>query len=238
MLVTVIAASITPALPLAAAHATPGTPNIQITEIAYGGKLATSGPDGEYAELTNIGTAAQDFTGWTYGVTKGSASTPPSSGTVDLSPFGTVQPGESVLITDLTPAQFRTEWGLKASVKIVNDGSTAIDSGPDTVGVFDNTGTLQDSLGYAKGAFSAKGVSAEVQAGQTASTTVPTGWTDPSTVGDADGAWTSAHGAVGSPGTSALGARTAAQVRETGETGATAGADIQITQRDVRKQRG
>ncbi|HWA65850.1 MAG TPA: lamin tail domain-containing protein, partial [Mycobacteriales bacterium] len=234
VLVTAMVAGVSPLLPVVSARASASGADIEITEIAYGGLASGShaypgdSGDGEYVELTNVGTAAQDFTGWTYGVNK--STTTPTSGSVSLSGFGTVQPGESVIITDLTPADFRTEWGLKVSVKVINDLPTTIDSGPDTVAVFDNGGTLVDSVGYAKGAFSGKGVSAEVLSGQTASTTIPTGWQDPSTVGDADGAWTSANGAVGSPGTSALGIRTAAQVREAGETGAAAGADIQITE--------
>lgn len=231
----------------APAHAV-GTANIQITEISYGGLAAVAGDagDGEYVELTNVGTAAQDFAGWNEDVVQGAT----DEGHLDLSGLGTVQPGESVIITDLTPSDFRTEWGLKANVKVISDKqgvATAItlNGGPDTVSIYDNSATLVDQVGYAakastcnvpsNGCFTGKGVSAEVQAGGTASTTLASGWTNPSTVGDTDGAWTSTSGAVGSPGVSALGtavdsARTAASIRETGETGAAAGADIQATE--------
>jgi len=210
--------------------------DIQITEIAYGGKASIAGDDGdgEYVELTDVGDAPQDFTGWTYAANQ--STTTPAAGVVDLSGFGMVQPGESVIITDLTPADFRTEWGLKSSVKVIQDGSETIGSGPDTVAVFDETGALVDSLGYAAkgttpGGFSGKGVSAEVEAGQLGAADISSGWTNPATVGDTDGAWTSASGAVGSPGTSALGTRTPADVRETSAIGGeTTGADIQITE--------
>ena len=48
----------------AAQAATPA--NLVITELAYGGNAAYSGDggDGEYVELTNIGGAAQNVSGW------------------------------------------------------------------------------------------------------------------------------------------------------------------------------
>ena len=205
---------------LSPAHA--AAPNIQITEISYGG-LASGAKaypgdagDGEYIELTNVGDAPQDFTGWKYAANK--SATMPTAGTIDLSSYGSVAPGESVIITDLTPADFRTEWNLKPTVKVINDGAATINGGPDAVAVFDGGGTLVDSLSYAAGFMSAKGVAAWANPGHLADvdTATPGAWTSPATAGDAEGSWTSANGAVGSPGASTFGTSTPSDVRNAG----------------------
>ena len=177
-----------------------GTASIKITEVAYGGKIAGADGDGEYVELTNVGTAPQSFAGWTY-------SGKPGAGTLPLDDFGTVDPGESVLITDVTAPEFRTEWGLSGSVKIIDDKSNGLsvtlDKGPDTPTVFDNTGAIVDDVSYAAGFFPGKGVSAYPDAAHLGAEADTTGWTL-STAGDGEGSWTSASGSVGSPGTTPL----------------------------------
>ena len=107
-LISTVTLAITGAALVAAPAAQAATPNIQITEFAYGGKFVpgTDTGDGEYVELTNVGDAAQDFSGWSFGVTT------TSTKSIDISGFGIVAPGESVIVTDLTPADFRTEWNL------------------------------------------------------------------------------------------------------------------------------
>lgn len=191
--------------------------DLQITEIAYGGKgdkapgLYPEG-DGEYIEVTNVGDAPQSLAGWSYAANK--SVTTPTAGVVDLSSLGTIAPGESFLITDLTADHFRAEWALKASVKVINDGSQTVNGGPDRVAIFDGS-TLVDSLGYAAGYLSAKGVAAFADAGHLGETdTAASGaWTTPATTSDAEGSWTSAGGAVGSPGASTFGTSTPAGVR-------------------------
>ena len=44
------------------------TDGVKITEFSYGGKAtgSSTGGDGEYVEVTNLGSTAVDMTGWTY----------------------------------------------------------------------------------------------------------------------------------------------------------------------------
>ncbi|HEX4686936.1 MAG TPA: lamin tail domain-containing protein [Nocardioides sp.] len=200
-----------------AAHADPGGA-IRITEFAYGGKAAgVGGGDGEYVELTNVGDAPQDLTGWTYDNSTATAATG-----LSLSGLGTVAAGESVIVTDLSAAEFRAEWGLKSSVKVLSNGKThTLNSGPNSIHVYDKEGLDVDSVSYASGVEAAKGLSAWVDAAHVGAKSDTTGWTI-STAGDAQGSWASAHGSVGSPGASTLGAQTPSDVRATG--------DIKITE--------
>src|SRR5262249_6388382 len=182
------------------AQADPGA-SIRITEFAYGGKATgAAGGDGEYAELTNVGDAPQDMTGWKYG----NAADTFASG-LDLSSLGVVAPGESVIVTDLSAAEFRSEWGLKSTVKVLSNGKAhTLNSGPNAIQVFDNTGTVVDSVSYLSGFESAKGLSAWVDAAHLGAKLGTDGWTISAT-GDTEGSWTSAKGSVGSPGASTLG---------------------------------
>jgi hypothetical protein len=184
----------------AAGPASPGGAQIRITEVAYGGKIAGADGDGEYVELTNVGTAAQDFAGWTYTGKAG-------AGTLPLDGFGTVAAGESVIITDVTPQQFRADWGTPASLRIIDDKanglSVTLDKGPDTPTVYDGTGAVVDSVSYAAGFFPGKGSSAWVDAAHLGAKAGTAGWTL-SSAGDAEGSWTSATGSIGSPGSTTL----------------------------------
>lgn len=214
-LISTVALAISGLAVLVAPAAYAATPNIQITEFAYGGKFVpgTDTGDGEYVELTNVGDAAQSFAGWSFSVVT------TSTKTIDISGFGTVQPGESVLVTDLTPADFRAEWNLKPSVKVITDKqglatAATLNSGPDTINIL-NGSTTVESIKYAANYLSAKGVAAWVNPSHLADTDTATAgaWTDPATVGDAEGSWTSSHGSIGSPGASTLGAGTPTSVQ-------------------------
>lgn len=197
--------------------ATVSGPAIRITEFAYGGQIdGADGGDGEYVELTNIGDAPQDLTGWTYDDSAASA----ASG-LSLSPLGTVAAGESVIVTDVSADEFRTDWDLKSSVKVLSNAKThTLDSGPNAAHVYDASGTEVDSVSYAKGFFPGKGVSAWVDAAHVGAKADTTGWTL-STAGDSEGSWTSATGSIGSPGASTLGTMTPADVTNGGGTGGT-----------------
>ncbi|HTR70061.1 MAG TPA: lamin tail domain-containing protein [Mycobacteriales bacterium] len=215
------------------AHAA-GAADLVITELAYGGNAAYGGDsgDGEYVELTNIGGAAQDVSGWFFDSSSSTTISAPSpTAGVSLATLadgsGTntvVAPGESVIVTDLTPADFRTEWGLTPSVKVVNDGAFTLKK---SGSVYISTGTaVLDQVSYNL-ATPGKGVSAWVSAGNvgdqqtaigsaftfaTAATGTSNGWTV-STVGDSEGSWKSAGGSVGSPAASTLGTSTPTSVR-------------------------
>ena len=200
---------------LVAPAAYAATPNVQITEFSYGGKFVpgTDTGDGEYVELTNVGDGAQDLTGWSFSVVT------TSTKSIDISGFGTVQPGESVVVTDLTPADFRAEWNLKPSVKVISDkqgqaSAATLNSGPDTINIVNGSATI-DSVKYASAYLSGKGVAAWVNPGHLADSDTATAgaWTNPATVGDAEGSWTSSHGSIGSPGASTQGTSTPTSVQ-------------------------
>ena len=109
--------------------------NVRITEWAY------SAQDGEFIEFTNVGSAPIDLTGWSY---DDDSRLP---GAFDLTPFGTVQPGESVVLTEADAGAFRTAWGLPALVDIIG-GNTVNLSRNDEINLFDAGSTLVDRLTY------------------------------------------------------------------------------------------
>jgi predicted extracellular nuclease len=108
---------------------------IRITEWMYGGN------NGEFIELTNVGTTAIDLTDWSYD----DDSRQP--GQFDLSAFGLVAPGQSVILTEATVAAFRTAWGLDASVLILG-GYTNKLGRADEINIFNAEGGLADRLTY------------------------------------------------------------------------------------------
>ncbi|MBK1881576.1 lamin tail domain-containing protein [Luteolibacter pohnpeiensis] len=158
-----------------------------ITEWMY------SGDDGEYIEFTNTGDTAIDLTGWSY---DDDSETP---GGFDLSAFGVVQPGQSVIITEADAADFIAAWSLDSSVLVLGGYTNSLGRN-DEINLYDGT-TLVDQLTFGDedfaGSIRTQGVS---------------GVTDPSNYGTNDVAswylssetdgisWTSANGDVGSPG--------------------------------------
>lgn len=116
-----------------------GAGGVRITEWAY------SADSGEFFELTNLTDAGIDMTGWSY---DDDNATP---GAFDLSAFGTVAAGESVVVTEADAAAFRAAWGLDGSVKIIGllgdpDGSNL--GRNDQINLYDASGTLADRLTY------------------------------------------------------------------------------------------
>lgn len=79
---------------------------MRITEWMY------SGNNGKFMEFTNLSDAAIDMTGWSYDDDRW------NPGAFDLSAFGVVQPGESVLLTENLADTFRSAWGLASTIKI------------------------------------------------------------------------------------------------------------------------
>jgi predicted extracellular nuclease len=108
---------------------------IYITEWMY------DGTDGEFIELTNVGTAAIDMTGWSYD----DDSREP--GKVDLSAFGIVAPGQSVILTEVVADDFRIAWGLDASVRILGGNEHKLGRN-DEINIFNAEGGLVDRLTY------------------------------------------------------------------------------------------
>lgn len=178
------------ALALAAplAHA---ASDLQITEWMY------SGNGGEFIEFTNMGSTAQDFSGWSY---DDDSRLP---GSFDLSAFGIVGVGESVIITESDAAAFRASWALAGAVKVLG-GYTNNIGRSDEINLFDASGSLVDRLAYGDqvypGSPRAQYASATpVSVAALASATANASWSLASG-GDAYGSIVTAAGDVGNPG--------------------------------------
>ncbi|MBK9128133.1 MAG: lamin tail domain-containing protein [Phycisphaerales bacterium] len=110
------------------------TATVRITEWMY------SGADGEFIEFTNVGAAPVDFTGWSF---DDDSRIP---GTVSLSAFGAVQPGESVILTESSAPGFTANWAL-VGVKVIG-GLTANLGRNDEINLYDAANNLVDRLTY------------------------------------------------------------------------------------------
>jgi len=125
---------------LIAAVAGSAAGTIRITEWMY-----NPGP-WEYVEFTNVGNTPIDMTGWSYDDDNRRV------GQLDLSAFGVVMPGESVLITETTPEAFRTEWSLPSSIRIIGPFTNNLGR-TDEINLFDANGNVVDRLTYGDQAF-------------------------------------------------------------------------------------
>src|SRR6185436_1015275 len=90
--------------------------SMRITEYMY------KGLGSEYIEFTNVGTASVDMTGWSF---DDNSQTP---GLVDLSAYGVVAPGESVILCETTDVVMRSVWALAPSVKVIGNNSNNLGS--------------------------------------------------------------------------------------------------------------
>lgn len=169
---------------ISAAHA-----EVRISEWMY------SGAGGEFIEFTNLGTSAVNFAGWSY---DDDSATP---GVFDLSGFGIVAAGESVVITEDNAAVFRTAWHLGSSVKVLG-GYTNNIGRADQINLFNGT-TIVDTLTYADNG--AAGGPRTQNASGIAKTFAALGANDAkqwqlSVVGDFESSFASANGDIGNPG--------------------------------------
>lgn len=110
---------------------------IYITEWMYNGNQET----GEYIEFTNVGDTAVDFTGWSFDDNSRSA------GSVSLSAFGLVNPGESVILTEADASLFRSVWNLAGTIDVIG-GNTNNLARSDELNLYDAAGQLVDRLTY------------------------------------------------------------------------------------------
>ena len=168
--------------------------SVFITEWMY------SGSGGEFIEFTNTGTTAVDFTGWSYDDDSR------APGTFDLSGFGVVAAGESVVITEDDAAQFRADWGLDSSVKVLGGYSNNIGRNDEInlYGAFDGvTFPLIDSLTYGDedipGSIRTKDVSGNPDSLAVLGVNDASQWVF-SSQGDVYGSYLSANGDLGNPG--------------------------------------
>ncbi len=111
------------------------SPAVSITEWMY------SGSGGEFIEFTNTSNTSIDFTGWSYDDDSRTA------GVFDLSGFGTVAAGESVVITESSAAAFRAAWNLASSVKVLG-GYTNNIGRADEINLYDSGANPVDTLAY------------------------------------------------------------------------------------------
>ncbi len=167
--------------------------SLQITEWMYQGL----GGGGEFIEFTNMGTTAINMTGWSFDDDSRVA------GTVSLSGFGIVDPGQSVILTESSAASFRAAWGLSSNVAIVGGNSTNLGRA-DEINIFDNNGALIDRLTYGDQSGlgpRTQGKSANPHAASDIGAGTGSLWVL-SAIGDAAGSWTSTAGDIANPGTS------------------------------------
>ena len=113
---------------------------IHITEWMYNGATPTTNI-GEFVELTNMGLNSVDMTGWSF---DDNSRTP---GSQLLGSFGIVAGHESVILTDMTDTQFRSAWGLAASVKVIGNNSNNLGRS-DEINIYDAANALVDRLTY------------------------------------------------------------------------------------------
>ncbi|TVQ62232.1 MAG: lamin tail domain-containing protein [Phycisphaerales bacterium] len=113
--------------------------DIRITEWMYNNTP-------EYVEFTNLGNTPIDMTGWSY---DDDSRIP---GAFDLSAFGIVRPGESVLITEGEAEAFRASWSLPASIKIIGEYTNNLGRN-DEINLYNDAGDLIDRLTYGDQSF-------------------------------------------------------------------------------------
>lgn len=167
---------------------------VRITEFMYNstGTAAT----GEFVEFTNLGSSAVDFTGWTF---DDSSRTP---GSTSLSAFGSVVPGESVVLTDADAPAFIAAWSL-SGIKVI--GGNAENLGrSDEINLYDASDTLVDRLTYGDQTYTGtprtNGTSAWAYVSGDGPYGVITSSWRLSTVGDAQGSIQIANNDLGNPG--------------------------------------
>jgi predicted extracellular nuclease len=173
---------------------------IRITEWMYNGKGANS--VGEFVELTNLGAATVDMTGWSF---DDSSETP---GSQSLSAFGNVSSHESVILTDLSASDFRTDWSLPISVKVIGGNSNNLGRA-DEINIYDSTNALVTRLTYDDQSIAGSPRTNNISgnpitlAAALLATADTTQWTL-SANSDPYGSYTSVAGEIGNPGKFAL----------------------------------
>lgn len=180
-----LVSAITVAAALVAAATAQG--QIRITEWTY------QGASGEWIEFTNIGNTAISMAGWSFDDNSR------APGSVDLSGFGLVAAGESVILADVTAAAFRTAWNLGAGVKVIG-GNTNNLGRADEINIYDGT-TLVDRLTYddqGLGGIRTLNVTANIALANLGLNNGPAA--GKSIVGDAFGSYASTGNDVGNPG--------------------------------------
>jgi hypothetical protein len=196
---TYLSASYSPELseldPLTLEFAVSQADGMRITEWMYSGGVG----GGEFVEFTNLSANPIDLTGWTYNDSAAVAAG------FSLSPFGVVAPGESVVLTEVNDATFRTIWSLAPSVKVI--GSLGAVSGNnlgrnDQINLYDAGGGLIDRLTYGDENLPGT-IRTQLRSGQAGCAALGLNTVNAwqlSSVGDAYGSVNSSAGETGAPG--------------------------------------
>jgi predicted extracellular nuclease len=162
---------------------------IRITEWMY------TGNEDEFVELTNIGGAPIDMTGWSFD----DADDVP--GSFSLSDFGIVQPNEAVVISEQIAADFRMRWGLPLSVKVIGGNNQNLGRN-DEIYIYDSANATVDQLRFGDqdfpGTIRTQDVSGQPGPGAIGADDVSL-WVL-SSVGDSFGSYASTAGDIGNPG--------------------------------------
>ncbi len=168
-------------------------PVMRITEYMY-----DSPSDGEFIEFTNVGDTAQDMTGWSFDDSSRTA------GSFSLSGYGTVQAGESVILSDVSAATFHTNWNLCTGVKVIGGNNQNLGR-EDEINLYDASSNLADRLTYGDQTYSPGSIRANLASGWVSAAglgqNIITDWTL-STANDSEGSFASIHGIYASPGKS------------------------------------
>ena len=168
---------------------------IRITEYMYQG-LGDNG-FGEFFELTNVGLIPIDLTGWSYDDDSQTA------GSTDLSALGTLSAGESAIVSEASAADFRTNWGLPLSVKVLGDLSNNLGRN-DEINIYDASNVLADRLDFGDQDFSGS-IRTQGRSGNPTSSAAlgaddPYQWALSNALGDDYGSYFSSLGEQGNPG--------------------------------------
>jgi len=166
---------------------------IRITEYIY------TGNGDEFIEFTNVGATPVDMTGFSY------SDSADISGEFDLTAFGVVAPGESVIVTQGDTAQFKLDWSIPG-VKVIGYLGEPIGGNlgrGDQINLYDNGGILVDRLTYDDRVIPnsprTNGVSAwpcDIAIGNDD----PANWRSSQAGADPQGSYVSANGDTGNPG--------------------------------------
>lgn len=159
---------------------------IRITEWMY------NGADGEFVEFTNVGNTAINMAGWSF---DDDSRTP---GGTDLSAFGIVAAGQSVILTEESALDFNNFWNL-TGVTVIGDNAVNLGRA-DEINLF-NGASLVDRLTYDD----ANGLGPRTNA---ISGNIPLSALGANTataaqlsfLGDTYGSWTADGGGIGNPG--------------------------------------
>lgn len=166
----------------------PNSPWVRISEYMYNGD--------EFVEYTNIGTLPSDLTGWSYDDDSN------QPGVVPLSAFGSVAPGESVILAEESVSNFKSAWALPGALKVIGDNSVNLGQN-DRINLFAPNGYVVDRITYGTttkpGAYRALNFSVWPCADAIGTDNIYA-WVA-SIVGDDQGTTASVNGHIGSPGT-------------------------------------